>query len=262
MIKAEGIDMNEPGENITLPTITTTTPSPIDIQTTTVIPPQEKGKETGKRKKEKKKKDKKKKEEEEVTATTTTTTGALGGGHKGQIAKPKDIDLKLKLSSQPKKMDKKEKKKKKEAEASMPTKKKIEPKKIQVQEAPANKKEEKKTDEFVEDIRNCPDPNMDIPTSIVWGQEIQISITGTCYKRYELRMPPYERAPFNLHFNLYTRDRKGKGCEGLVMRLRKNCGDTSINPQACKYICIYIYIIIRHRQNTFSFLFSSIIKNK
>merc|ERR1712167_433427 len=61
MIKAEGIDMNEPGENITLPTITTTTPSPIDIQTTTVIPPQEKGKETGKRKKEKKKKDKKKK---------------------------------------------------------------------------------------------------------------------------------------------------------------------------------------------------------
>ena len=96
MIKAEGIDMNEPGENITLPTITTTTPSPIDIQTTTVIPPQEKGKETGKRKKEKKKKDKKKKEEEEVTATTTTTPGALGGGHKGQIAKPKDIDLKLK----------------------------------------------------------------------------------------------------------------------------------------------------------------------
>ena len=61
MIKAEGIDMNEPGENITLPTITTTTPSPIDIQTTTVIPPQEIGKETGKRKKEKKKKDKKKK---------------------------------------------------------------------------------------------------------------------------------------------------------------------------------------------------------
>lgn len=79
----------------------------------------------------------------------------------------------------------------------------------------------------------CPDPNKDVPTEIFWGQEVMLSLTGTCYKRYELKMPPYERAPFNLHFNLYTRDKVGKGCNGIVMRLRKNCGDVSANPQAC-----------------------------
>jgi hypothetical protein len=87
--------------------------------------------------------------------------------------------------------------------------------------------------EMQEKLVACPNPDKDIPTEIFWGQEVMLSLTGTCYKRYELRMPPYERAPFNLHFNLYTRDKVGRGCNGIVMRLRKNCGDVSANPQAC-----------------------------
>jgi len=83
------------------------------------------------------------------------------------------------------------------------------------------------------EINHCPDPRKETPTEIFWGQEVTASITGTCYQRYELKMPPYERAPFNLHFNLYTRDQAGKDCGGVVMRLRKNCGDVSVNPQAC-----------------------------
>ena len=78
----------------------------------------------------------------------------------------------------------------------------------------------------------CPE-DMRTPRKRAWGDDVSMAISGTCRVVIQLDMPPYERAPLNQHFNAYARDRSGGTCSGLVMRLRKHCGEAGHDPQAC-----------------------------
>ena len=89
------------------------------------------------------------------------------------------------------------------------------------------------SDGFKKPTPHCP-AGSNLPKKKSWGDEIALAISGTCSVVFQLDLPPYERAPFNMHFSLLTRDPKGTKCGGLVMRLRKHCGDFGKDPQACR----------------------------
>jgi hypothetical protein len=73
------------------------------------------------------------------------------------------------------------------------------------------------------------------PTTVAFGQSVPALVSPGKMALFKLRMPPAERAPLNLHFVVTFRDVPMRGCENVVMRLRKYCGDRVTSPDTCDY---------------------------
>ena len=73
------------------------------------------------------------------------------------------------------------------------------------------------------------------PVSVAFGQSVPTLVSPGNKALFKLQMPPDERAPLNLHFTVTFRDVPMRGCQHIVMRLRKFCGDRETSPGVCDY---------------------------
>lgn len=73
------------------------------------------------------------------------------------------------------------------------------------------------------------------PNTLAFGQSLPALVSPGGKALFKLHMPPAERAPLNLHFVVSFRDVPMRGCDNIVMRLRKYCGDRVTSPDTCDY---------------------------
>ena len=79
-------------------------------------------------------------------------------------------------------------------------------------------------------------PIQDTPfvQKITFADDVPVMLSPRKKMFFQLDSPGIsERAPMNIHFVATFRDRHGRECDGLSMRLRKFCGDDQSDPDLC-----------------------------